>query len=82
MPWRDRSALLKHASSALTSSPVANDGKIYIAGEDGQVIVFKAGPVFERLATNDMGASVLALPAISDGRLLIRTANQLVAIGN
>ncbi len=74
--------LLKDTSSAFTSSPVANDGKIYIAGEDGQVIVFKAGPVFERITTNDMGASVLASPAISDGRLLMRTSNQLVAIGS
>jgi outer membrane protein assembly factor BamB len=74
--------LLQDASSAFTSSPVANDGKVYIAGEDGQVIVFKAGPVFERVTTNDMGASVLASPAISDGKLLIRTANQLVAIGS
>jgi outer membrane protein assembly factor BamB len=74
--------LLADASSAFTSSPVANDGKIYIAGEDGDVIVLKAGPVFERLATNDMGASVLATPAISEGRLLIRTQTQLVAIGN
>jgi outer membrane protein assembly factor BamB len=73
--------LLKDTSSAFTSSPVANDGRIYIAGEDGQVIVFKAGPVFERIATNDMGASVLASPAISDGRLLMRTASQLVSIG-
>ena len=73
--------LLANASSAFTSSPVANDGRIYIAGEDGQVIVLKAGPVFERITTNDMKATVLASPAISDGRLLIRTANQLVAIG-
>ena len=73
--------LLKDQSSAFTSSPVANDGKIYIAGEDGQVIVIKAGPVFERLATNDMGSPVLASPAISDGRLLIRTQTQLVSIG-
>jgi outer membrane protein assembly factor BamB len=73
--------LLKDTSSAFTSSPVANDGKIYIAGEDGQVIVVKAGPTFERIATNDMGASVLASPAISDAKLLIRTASQLVAIG-
>jgi outer membrane protein assembly factor BamB len=73
--------LLKDASSAFTSSPVANDGRVFIAGEDGQVIVFKAGGVFERIATNDMGATVLATPAISDGRLLIRTQGQLVAIG-
>ena len=73
--------LLTDTSSAFTSSPVANDGKVYIAGEDGQVIVIKAGAAFERLATNDMGSPVLASPAISDGKLLIRTQTQLVAIG-
>jgi outer membrane protein assembly factor BamB len=74
--------LLADTSSAFTSSPVANDGRVYVAAEDGQVIVLAAGPTFERLATNDMGATVLATPAFSEGRLLIRTQNQLVAIGN
>ena len=73
--------LLEDTSSAFTSSPVANDGKVYIASEDGQVIVLKAGDVFERIATNDMGASVLATPAISEGRLLVRTQDQLIAFG-
>jgi outer membrane protein assembly factor BamB len=72
--------LLADTSSAFTSSPVANDGRIYIAGEDGDVIVFKAGPVFERIATNRMGAPVLATPAISEGQLFIRTQHQIVAI--
>ena len=73
--------LLENAASAFTSSPVANDGKIYVASEDGQLIVLKAGPAFERIAQNDMGASVLATPAISEGRLLVRTQGQLIAIG-
>ena len=73
--------LLENTSSAFTSSPVANDGRIFVASEDGQVIVLKAGETFERLATNDMGASVLATPAISEGRLLIRTQDQLIALG-
>ena len=73
--------LLTDASSAFTSSPVANDGKIYIAGEDGDVIVLKAGPVFERIASNQMSSPVLASPAISEGRLLLRTQNQLISIG-
>lgn len=73
--------LLENAASAFTSSPVANDGKVYIASEDGQVVVLKAGETFERIAQNDMTASVLATPAISEGRLLIRTAEQVVAIG-
>ena len=76
-----RQRLLENTASAFTSSPVANDGKVYIASEDGQMIVFKAGPVFERIATNDMGGSVLATPAISEGRLLVRTQNTLMAIG-
>ena len=73
--------LLENTASAFTSSPVANDGRVYIASEDGQMIVLKAGPTFERLASNDMGASVLATPAISEGRLLVRTQNQLISLG-
>lgn len=73
--------LLENTASAFTSSPVANDGKVYIASEDGQMIVLKAGPVFEKIATNEMGASVLATPAISEGRLLVRTQGMVMAIG-
>ena len=73
--------LLEDTASAFTSSPVANDGKVYVGSEDGHVIVLKAGDSFERLATNDMGASLLATPAISEGRLLVRTQDQLVALG-
>lgn len=73
--------LLESASSAFTSSPVANDGRIYIASEDGQMIVLKAGATFERIANNAMGASVLATPAISEGRLIVRTQGELMAVG-
>jgi outer membrane protein assembly factor BamB len=67
-------------TSAFTASPVAANGKVYFANEDGQVFVVKAGPTFEIIATNDMGSPVLATPAISEGRLFIRTASGLVAI--
>ena len=73
--------LLESTSSAFTSSPVGNDGKVYVASEDGQMIVLKAGPTFERIATNDMGASVLATPAISEGRLIVRTQRDIVSLG-
>ena len=59
--------------SAFTSSPIAADGKIYVASEEGRVFVLKAGPAFELLAENDMAESVLATPAISEGTLLYRT---------
>ncbi|MBA2306128.1 MAG: PQQ-binding-like beta-propeller repeat protein [Acidobacteria bacterium] len=69
------------ATSAFTSSPVANDGRVYIASEDGQVFVLKAGPAYEVLAMNEMATPVLATPAISEGRLLLRTQDQVMAIG-
>ena len=64
-------------TSAFTASPVAANGSVYFANEDGQVFVVKAGPAFEIVATNDMGSPVLATPAISEGRLFIRTASHL-----
>jgi len=67
-------------TSAFTSSPVAADGKVYVASEDGNVIVLKAGPAHELLAENDMGESVLATPAISEGVLLYRTQGHVIAI--
>jgi outer membrane protein assembly factor BamB len=74
-------ARLAGATSAFTSSPVANDGKVFIASEDGQVFVLAAGPKYEVLAMNEMSTPVLATPAISDGRLLLRTQDQVIAIG-
>jgi outer membrane protein assembly factor BamB len=73
---------LAGATSAFTSSPVGNDGKVYIASEDGQVFVIKAGPAYELLAMNEMNTPVLATPALSEGRLLLRTQDQLMSIGS
>jgi outer membrane protein assembly factor BamB len=72
---------LADGKSAFTSSPVAADGKVYLASEDGHVYVLEAGPMFKVLADNDMGESVLATPAVSEGRLLYRTQGHLVSIG-
>jgi outer membrane protein assembly factor BamB len=68
------------AAGAFTSSPVASDGKLYFPSEEGHVYVLKAGPAFEVLADNDMGESILASPAISEGSLIIRTQTQIVSI--
>jgi outer membrane protein assembly factor BamB len=67
-------------ASAFTSSPVGADGRVYVASEDGRVHVLKAGATFEPLADNDMGAPVLATPAISEGTLLYRTPGHVIAI--
>jgi outer membrane protein assembly factor BamB len=74
-------ARLAGATSAFTSSPVANDGKVYISSEDGQVFVIAAGSKYEVIAMNEMSTPILATPAISEGRLFLRTGDQVMAIG-
>ncbi len=67
---------------AFTASPVAADGKLYLASEDGDVFVVKTGAKYELLATNPMGEVMMATPAISDGLIFVRTTSHLYAIGS
>jgi outer membrane protein assembly factor BamB len=62
------------------ASPVGADGKIFIAGANGLVIVLKDDAGYKELATNDMGESILATPAISDDGLFIRTRTKIYCI--
>jgi outer membrane protein assembly factor BamB len=64
-----------------SASPVASDGRVYLAGEDGQVLVLRASRTFDVEARIDMGETVFATPAISRGTLYVRTRGQLYAIG-
>jgi outer membrane protein assembly factor BamB len=64
-----------------SGSPVLADGKIYITNEDGLTTVLAAGPKFEVLAENPLNDYTLSSPAISDGRIYIRTAGFLYSIG-
>ena len=68
-------------TTAFTASPVAADGKVYFAGEDGHVFVLKAGRTYELVATNDMGETTLATPALSEGLMYWRTQRHVIAIG-
>ncbi len=71
---------LGEGRSGHTASPVAADGKVYFASEDGDVYVVKAGPDFEILAVNTLGEICMASPAISENTIFFRTRNHLVAI--
>jgi outer membrane protein assembly factor BamB len=64
-----------------TASPVAADGRLFIATEEGDVFVVRAGRAFEVVATNPMGETIMATPAMSDGVLLVRTLNHLYGLG-
>jgi outer membrane protein assembly factor BamB len=68
-------------NATYSGSPVLADGKIYITDEDGVTSVIQAGPKFAVLAENDLGDYALSSPAISGGRIFIRTTGFLYAIG-
>ena len=64
-----------------TASPVSDGRKIVYVSEDGYGFVMAAGREFKRLAKNTIGSACLATPAISNGRLYIRTRERLVCVG-
>ena len=69
-------------SVGFSASPVAAGGKLYLASEDGEVYVVKAGPKYELLATNAMDDGCMATPAIADGMIIIRTRSHIYGIGD
>jgi outer membrane protein assembly factor BamB len=68
-------------SSKFFSSPVAADDKIFCGSQQGDLIVIKAGPKFERLGASKLDSPINATPAIGDGKLFVRTADSLWGIG-
>lgn len=69
------------AGAGISASPVAAGGRIYLASEDGDVLVVRAGRTFELLSTNPMGEVVMATPALDGDAIIVRTATHVAAIG-
>ena len=67
--------------SSFSASPIAADGKLYLASEDGDVFVVKAGRQYELLSRNTMGQPLMATPALSQGMLIVRGENTIYALG-
>jgi outer membrane protein assembly factor BamB len=66
---------------AYFASPVAGDGNIYAASKRGTVVVFAAGDEFKVLARCNFGEEIQATPALADGKIYLRTALNLYALG-
>lgn len=73
----------KRFGGAFTASPVAGDGKIYFCDEAGKTLVIAAdGKRYRELAKNQLDEPIYASPAISDGRIFLRTAGHLYCLGS
>ena len=66
---------------AFSASPVAADGRLYMASEDGDVFVVRAGRAYEELAKNPMKEVIMGTPAIADGLIVIRTLGHVYGVG-
>ena len=70
------------APGAYYASPVAADGRIYLASSEGIVIVIAAGDKLDVLARNDLGEDIVATPAIAGKAIYIRTLHHLFAFSS
>ncbi len=73
---------IKGALGGYSSSPVAADGKVWLASEEGKVSVLGAAGDWELLAVNDLGEGCYATPALSGGVIYLRTDEALYAFSS
>ena len=71
----------KDAPGDYTASPIAADGKVFLASVNGKITVLKAGREWDVLGVNDLGDEIHATPALSGGRLYVRTRGALYCFG-
>jgi outer membrane protein assembly factor BamB len=64
------------------ASPVAADGKVFLAGRNGFIVVLEDGPELKVISKNDMGEEIIATPSIADGRLFVRTRGSLICVSD
>jgi outer membrane protein assembly factor BamB len=77
--WQGRLGAARR--EGFTASPVAVNDRVFFTNDEGETFVLRAGPKFELLGVNRLGASTLASPALVDGRWYFRTDRHLLAIG-
>ena len=76
MVWEEDLAETFYASPSLVGD------NIYLMTEDGITIIIKAGREFKEVGRCELGESVSACPAFMDGRIYIRSEENLYCIAN
>lgn len=74
--WREKTA------GKYFGSPVWVNGAIYCITTEGEVVVIRAAPKYELLATNPLGEKSEATPAVAGGRMFLRTLSHLICVGS
>jgi len=72
-----KASRVEGALGSYSSSPVAAEGRIFIASEEGKVTVLKAGPEWTVMQINDLDEPCYATPALVEGSIYLRTNEAL-----
>jgi len=72
---------LGSGSEGFTASPVSDGSHLFFASEVGNVYVVPADGKFSVVATNVLGETCMATPAVSEGTLFFRTREHMTAVG-
>jgi hypothetical protein len=72
---------IKGAADHFYASPVAADGKVFLASEGGKIAVLPTDGKLEPIVVNDLQDDIYATPAISGGRIYVRTRTMLYCFG-
>ena len=73
--WKER------LDTAFSGSPIRVGNKMFCIDEDGVVHVLAAEKEFKQLAKNPLGEASRSTPAVSGGRMFLRTYSQLICVG-
>jgi outer membrane protein assembly factor BamB len=77
-----KQARLPMSQERMWSSPVGADGKVYLLSEGCKLNVLQAKGEWDVIATSSLDDECFATPAITDGRLYLRTRTALYAFGS
>jgi outer membrane protein assembly factor BamB len=73
--WKER------LPGRLWGSILLAENRLYVSSLEGQTFVLAASPKYQLLAGNDLGETIYAAPAVSDGQIFLRTYEHLYCIG-
>lgn len=77
--YRER---FERGGHSFSSSPWADESRIFCLSEDGDTFVLEPGDEFRIERTNSLGEMSLATPAVSGSSVFVRTATKLYKIAN
>lgn len=72
---------IEEFGTAIYSSPILVDNKMYLIDRKGVMHIFKLGKTFELIGRPELGEESVCTPAFANGRIYIRAGEHLYCIG-